>query len=90
MRITIDIDTDHPDAYDHLRMDLEGLLSHSDEHGPAATWVQIRESVYEGTAARREWIGEGAGAEDTDPETCDPHAYPEGFDTVSDVHGRPI
>jgi hypothetical protein len=65
MRITIDIDTDRPEAFDTLRADLAGLLGHTDEHGPAATWVQIRETEYEGTAVRREWIGES----ETLPET---------------------
>jgi hypothetical protein len=59
MRITIDIETDHPDAYDHLRTDLAGLVTGlADDGKPGATWVRIREAVYEGMATRREWIGE--------------------------------
>jgi hypothetical protein len=65
MRIRIDIDTDRPETYDELVADLENLIASHDEHGPRATWVQISESVYEGMAPRRGWIGE------SDDDGCD-------------------
>ena len=75
MRITIDIETDHPDAYDHLRADLAGLVTGlADDGKPGATWVRIREAVFEGMATRREWIGERDEMdemdEDEDDGTC--------------------
>lgn len=71
MLITITMDTDHPEAFDTLKADLEGML----RAGEDINSVRITESVYEGTSPRREWDRRGrqltqksgGGAEEPNP-----------------------
>lgn len=59
MFITIIIDTDHPEAWDNLRADLEALVEHRDEDGRRyAAEVRMTEAVFEGMAPRREFSAE--------------------------------
>ena len=66
MILTITIDTDHPDAWENLRADLEMLVGEGDVHGPYANAVQMTEAVLEGMAPRRTFTAE------RDPSELDP------------------
>jgi len=64
MYITITIDTDHPEAWENIRADLEMLVEDRDEDGTAyANAVRMTEAVYEGVAPRRTFTAERDPAE---------------------------
>ena len=64
MFITITIDTDHPESWEHLRADLESLVEYRDEDGIAyANAVRMTEAAYEGMSPRRTFTAERDPAE---------------------------
>jgi len=64
MFITITIDTDHPEAWENIRADLEMLVEDRDEDGIAyANTVRMTESVHEGMAPQRTFTAERDPAE---------------------------
>jgi hypothetical protein len=72
MFITITIDTDHPEAWDNLRADLESLVEDRDEDGTAyANGVYMSETAHLGGARLRTFTAERDPAEpDAEAKSC--------------------